>query len=201
MESNRLTSAGLSVALGLLGLAAPMQLSELNAQRNEQQARVETPTDAVVVLSATEGNDVDGVLTLTARGESVRIRGRVSGLEPGKHGFHIHEYGDLRDPQGKSAGGHFNPTDARHGAPDDEQRHAGDLGNIEANEDGIANVDMTSEGLQLHFVIGRALVVHGGEDDFESQPSGDAGARVALGVIGIAEVESEGPSPGSGDAR
>ena len=90
-----------------------------------------------------------------------------------------------------AAGGHFNPGKTAHGGPQDKEHHAGDLGNIEANKDGVAQVDITAPWLKLHFVIGRSIIVHAGEDDLESQPSGDAGPRVAMGVIGIAEPLSQ----------
>ncbi|QGJ68527.1 Superoxide dismutase [Planctomycetales bacterium 10988] len=145
------------------------------------------PTAAVVVLMPTEGNQVKGTITLTKQSEGVHFSGEVTGLTPGEHGFHIHEYGDLRDPAGKSAGGHFNPTDHKHGSPEDHEHHVGDLGNITANSEGVATIDILSKDLKIHFVLGRAIVVHGEADDFTSQPSGDAGPRVALGVIGVAE--------------
>lgn len=146
---------------------------------------VNLPTYGVVELAPTEGQQVKGQLELREDADGLRITGEVTGLAPGKHGFHIHEFGDLSDPAGKSAGGHFNPYDTAHGGPEDTQHHVGDLGNIEANEEGVAQVDVVAPELKLHFVLGRAFVVHGGEDDLKSQPSGDAGDRVAIGVIGV----------------
>ena len=180
MEPIKVLAAVISTILAALSLAEP----GVNA---DQQPEV--PRQAVVVLSPTEGNQVEGTLLLEQRGDMVHVTGEVKGLTPGEHGFHIHEFGDLRQPDGTSAGGHFNPEDVKHGGPDDSEHHAGDLGNITANEQGVAQVDKQAEGLKLHFVIGRSLVVHGGADDFRSQPSGDAGPRVALGVIGFAEVQ------------
>ena len=120
------------------------------------------------------------------------LTGRPRGLEPGQHGFHVHEFGDLTDLQkGESAGGHFNPTGMPHGRPDDEERHAGDLGNIEADQNGVANVNIRDSVLRLNgpqSILGRAIVVHAKADEF-TQPSGDAGDRVALGVIGIAQPQ------------
>lgn len=137
-------------------------------------------------------SDVEGLIQIRAEGEGVRLTGKVTGLSPGKHGFHVHQYGDLSDPTGKSAGSHFNPNDQRHGGPSDEEHHAGDLGNIEANEQGEATVDVAAPWLKLHFILGRGMVVHGGEDDLTSQPSGDAGDRVAVGVIGIGNPDASG---------
>ncbi|MEQ8848312.1 superoxide dismutase family protein [Botrimarina sp.] len=150
-------------------------------------AEVDMPKAGVAVLHSKAKDGVDGTIHFEQTDQGLRITGKVKGLEPGKHGFHIHEYGDLSDPEAKSAGGHYNPDDSQHGGPDMADHHAGDLGNIEAGQDGVANVDMTAPWLKLHFVVGRAMVVHGGEDDLQSQPSGDAGPRVAAGVIGVAK--------------
>lgn len=146
---------------------------------------VQLPNYGVVQLAAMGDSGVTGTLELRGEGKGFRVSGKVTGLTPGKHGFHIHEFGDLRSDDGKSAGGHFNPEGHEHGGPDAEQRHVGDLGNIEADENGEANVDVRVDEAPLHFVLGRAMVVHAGEDDLKSQPSGDAGARVAVGVIGV----------------
>lgn len=154
---------------------------------HHEGAHAHLPTDGVAVLKATKGNKVRGRLTLKQTKDGVRITGRVNNLTPGEHGFHIHEFGDLSSPDGKSAGGHFNPDGHDHAGPDAEKRHAGDLGNITADDEGVANVDILQKGLKLHFVIGRSFVVHAGKDDLQSQPSGDAGPRVAVGVIGIAQ--------------
>ncbi len=150
------------------------------------------PTKAVAVLVPTEGMKVSGTVMFEQMEDGVKVTGTVKGLTPGKHGFHVHEFGDLTSPDGKSAGGHFNPTDAPHAAPDAEMHHAGDLGNIEANQEGVATIDLTDKMLKMEgatSILGRGLVVHAGEDDMKSQPSGDAGARVAVGVIGVASTE------------
>ncbi len=147
-------------------------------------------TKAVAELHGTKGNDVSGIVTFTKVANGIRIVADVTGLKPGKHGFHIHEYGDCTAEDGTSAGGHFNPENVQHGAPTDSIRHVGDLGNIEAGKDGTAHFEMTDALMSFsgsHSIIGRGVIVHGGEDDLTSQPSGNAGPRVACGVIGIAE--------------
>jgi len=166
--------------------AAPKK-DKKDANSKKVAEKVDLPTTGVAALIPTKGNKVKGIIVLQQKKEGLHLSGKVVGLTPGLHGFHIHEYGDLRDVQGKAAGGHFNPGGHKHGGPDDEEHHAGDLGNINANEDGVAKVDMMVPWLKLHFVVGRSIVVHGGKDDLTSQPSGDAGPRVAVGVIGIAE--------------
>lgn len=145
---------------------------------------------AVCVLYPTEGSTVQGKVIFTQTNDGIHVKASISGLSEGKHGFHIHQYGDCSGADGKTAGGHFNPEDKEHGAPGDEMRHVGDLGNIEANADGNAMLEYTDPHLTFHgknSIIGRGIIVHAGEDDLVSQPTGAAGARVACGVIGIGE--------------
>eukprot|EP00745_Piridium_sociabile_P035052 TRINITY_DN60787_c0_g1_i1.p1 TRINITY_DN60787_c0_g1~~TRINITY_DN60787_c0_g1_i1.p1 ORF type:complete len:155 (+),score=41.11 TRINITY_DN60787_c0_g1_i1:176-640(+) len=149
---------------------------------------------AVCVLAPGAEASVKGTLTFSqVDGDQTKVTGEVLGLTPGNHGFHIHEFGDTTNGC-VSAGSHFNPEGKTHGGPTDETRHAGDLGNITANEEGVAKVDITDARIPLtgkHSIIGRCLVVHAGEDDLgkggndESLKTGNAGARVACGVIGI----------------
>lgn len=147
---------------------------------------------AVAVLRGTKGNEkVHGVVLFTQMEEGVLIEAQVNGLTPGKHGFHIHQYGDISAEDGTSAGGHYNPAGVEHAMPDSEKRHVGDLGNIEADENGHAMYKKLDEVVQLHgqhAVLSRAVVVHAGEDKF-TQPTGGAGGRVAVGVIGLAKSE------------
>lgn len=193
-----------------IALEAPAQLEEppvegtreemMMAQTEEGEAaeedipamtaEPEMPTKAVAVITPTVDNDVTGTVTFTQQDDGVLIEAHINGLEPGKHGFHIHEFGDLRAPDGTSAGGHYAPEEDPHGAPDAGQRHMGDLGNLEAGEDGHAMYSRVDEHVKLHYIIGRAVVVHGGEDDLTSQPSGAAGPRVGIGVVGIANPEA-----------
>ena len=142
---------------------------------------------------------VSGTVTFTELDGGVYLSYEINGLEPGQHGFHIHEGtscaaadtdGDGTPEAGGAAGGHFNPMDSPHGAPSAEPdaRHAGDLGNITADSDGLA-VGGREDGV-LTFdgetgLIGHAMMVHGGADDLTSQPGGDAGARVGCGVIAL----------------
>nr|WNO46883.1 copper-zinc superoxide dismutase 3 [Protohermes xanthodes] len=126
-------------------------------------------------------------------GGHVLVRGNITGLTPGKHAIHVHEYGDTRKGC-ESAGGHFNPYQLHHGAPHDAIRHIGDLGNIVAGDDGTAEVKILDPLLSLlpgpRGIVGRSIVIHAMEDDLgradtvESQTSGSAGARIACGVIG-----------------
>ncbi|KAI0982276.1 hypothetical protein GJ496_009172 [Pomphorhynchus laevis] len=124
-----------------------------------------------------------------------KLTGEVKGLTPGKHGFHVHEFGDLSDGC-TSAGAHYNPFQTKHGGPCSEERHVGDLGNLLADNNGVAKVDITDNIITLHgelSVIGRSLVVHAKEDDLglgnspESPTTGNSGARVCCGVIGLSK--------------
>ncbi len=149
---------------------------------------------AVAVLHPTEGSQVEGVVHFTKTGAGIRIEATVSGLTPGRHGFHIHMWGDCSAPDATSAGGHFNPTGQSHGAPDSPTRHVGDLGNLEAGENGLASysrVDTVVAFSGPRSIIGRAVIVHAAEDDLASQPTGNAGGRLACGVIGIATPATE----------
>ncbi len=142
-------------------------------------------TKAVAVLISAEGHDVSGVITLEETDEGVRVSGNVEGLEGSAHGFHIHEYGDCSAGDFTSAGGHYNPADHPHAGPDADERHMGDMGNLTVNN-GRASVDYIDKVIDINDVIGRAVMVHAGEDDLQTQPTGDAGGRIACGVIGIA---------------
>ena len=158
--------------------------------QGDKQAEKAQITMAICVLHPTEGNEVSGVITFTKTDEGIKVVADVTGLTPGKHGFHIHEFGDCSKLDGTSAGGHFNPEGTKHGAPTDKKRHVGDLGNLEANEKGNAHLEWTDTFISFsgsHNIIGRAVIVHAGKDDLSSQPTGAAGARVACGVIGIAK--------------
>lgn len=165
-------------------------------QSQNQQMEQEPSTNyskAVAVVHPTEGNEVTGSVTFTKTEDGVRVQANFEGLDQGRHGFHIHEYGDCTASDGTSAGGHYNPTGNQHGSPTQDNRHMGDMGNLAASEGGSATLDYVDSKIELNganSIIGRGIVVHGGEDDFESQPSGAAGPRVGCGVIGIAQSDA-----------
>ncbi len=143
----------------------------------------------VALLAPTEGNAVKGVVVFESAAGGVKVTGVVGGLEPGsKHGFHVHQFGDCSAPDASSAGDHYSPAKSEHGgitAP----RHAGDLGNIEADAKGIAAVDVTVPNVSTTGgtapLVGRGLIVHAKADDLKTQPTGDSGARIACGVLGF----------------
>lgn len=160
---------------------AEAEASEVEAVEDQQQVRM-----ATVDLVPIGDSKVEGSVRFVQEGDKVKIAGTVTGLSPGRHGFHVHEHGDLSDKkEGKSAGGHYNPTNKPHGRPSEEERHVGDLGNIEANDKGVAKIDMQDSVISLsgpHSIVDRSLMIHEGEDKF-TQPTGDAGGRVAFGLI------------------
>ncbi|XP_064404999.1 uncharacterized protein LOC135350198 [Halichondria panicea] len=147
---------------------------------------------AVCVL---EGK-VKGTITFTPSADgNTSVTGQITGLSKGSHGFHIHQFGDYSGGC-VSAGSHFNPSGKQHGGPTDANRHAGDLGNIEAGDDGTATVNITDNQIPLsgeNSIIGRSVVVHADADDLgkggfeDSLTTGHAGGRLACGVIGFAK--------------
>ena len=149
-------------------------------------------TSAIAVVHPNQGATVNGVVKFEATAKGVKVSWDLKGLAPGKHGFHIHELGNTDCPDGKCAGGHFNPDGKKHGGPTAPERHAGDLGNIEADAKGMSKGEMVDKGITLsgdHSVVGRAVIVHAKEDDLTTDPTGNAGDRIASGVIGIAKEE------------
>jgi Cu-Zn family superoxide dismutase len=138
-------------------------------------------------LGPTKGNQVAGTVTFVQRGDKVVVDARVTGLSPGLHGFHIHEKGDCTAADASSAGAHFNPRKGPHAGPDSAERHAGDLGNLTADANGVAvyrvEVGGISLGTEADSIIGRAVIVHANADDLRTQPAGNAGPRLACGLI------------------
>jgi superoxide dismutase, Cu-Zn family len=154
------------------------------------QAQPAAVKSAVAKLKPTQGNSAGGEVTFTQEADGVRVTGNFSGvpfkMNDTKHGFHIHEKGDCSAPDGASAGGHFNPAGKPHGAPDAAERHAGDLGNfdVDAYNNGRLNyLDKTISLSGPNSIIGKGVIIHAMADDFKTQPTGNAGARLACGVI------------------
>ena len=152
-------------------------------------AYAQDATRAKATLESKSSSQVTGTVTFTKSGDDVQVVADLKGLKPGKHGFHIHEKGDCSAPDAASAGGHFNPMHQHHGGPATAEHHTGDLGNIEADASGNAHLDwkgkMNLSGADS--IIGKSVVVHEKEDDLKSDPAGNAGVRVACGVIEVAK--------------
>jgi Cu-Zn family superoxide dismutase len=179
----------LSTVLSLLVTTSACLVQAIDVPSPERRSN--SAEAAVAVLKPTGEYKAHGHVTLQQQDSGVHLSGQIAGLTPGLHGFHIHEFGDLSAADGSSAGGHYNPGGHEHGGPEQPTRHAGDLGNVKADEKGVAKIDIQVEGIDLADIIGRSLVVHADGDDLKSQPSGNAGPRAALGVIGIAANPQE----------
>lgn len=152
-----------------------------------------TAKQAVANLASASGSLVSGKVTLAPMADGVHLTGIVGGLPANStHGFHIHEKGDCSAADASSAGPHFNPSAAPHGKAESGAHHAGDMDNVVANAEGVVKLDIHVSGVTLgggaaNDIAGRALVVHAAPDDYTSQPAGNAGARVACGVITITQ--------------
>ncbi len=170
----------------------PVHISEEDASSNrgEQIALVDEVkarpiTEAFSKIQSLQDSKVKGTVTFTKVSGGVRIVADVEGLAPGEHGFHIHEHGSC-EGDGTSAGGHYNPTNTKHGGPDDLERHVGDFGNLLADDEGKAHYERIDSVISLEgeqSIIGKSLVIHADRDDFVTQPTGNSGKRVACGLI------------------
>lgn len=155
----------------------------------EVNNNVGTALSAVAEISAASGSNVTGTATFTQNGDGpVTMTIRVENLTPGEHAIHLHENGDCSAPDATSAGGHWNPTDDPHGKRGENGFHSGDIDNLVAGEDGVATLEMEFDdwsigGSDDTSILNKAVIIHADADDFESQPAGAAGGRVACGVI------------------
>jgi superoxide dismutase, Cu-Zn family len=146
----------------------------------------------VALIHPIKGGKVTGVVKFVPNTDGIKVLARIEGLKPNaKHGFHIHEFGDCSALDFTSAGPHYNPEGRQHSGPENKERHAGDMGNLTANTKGVAEYEYDFSKLTVargeNPVLGRAVIVHESEDNLVSQPTGNAGARIACGVIGIAQ--------------
>ncbi len=181
--------------IALLAIATTLFLS---ACGTTPEPKAEAPAQssarqAVVNLASASGSLVSGKVTVMPMAGGVHLTGTVGGLPPNStHGFHIHEKGDCSAADASSAGPHFNPAAAPHGKAESGAHHAGDMDNVVSNAEGVVHLDVHVNGVTLgggaaNDIAGRALVVHAAPDDYTSQPAGNAGARVACGVITVTQ--------------
>ena len=155
-------------------------------ERFDKEEDLVSDKHAIAVVSPKRESEVAGAVTFSEVEGGVRILADFAELSPGKHGFHIHEHGDCSAEDASSAGGHFNPTNQKHGGPDSSERHVGDLGNLDANEFGFAHYDRVDSVISLrgeHSIIGKSVIIHEEEDDLTTDPTGNAGKRIGCGVI------------------
>jgi len=187
-------AAACSHAWCVLGVILSSRCSPLPSLSLSAMSAPAASVSTVRAVAVLKG-DVFGTVAFEqdAKGGPTTITAKIEGLKPGKHGFHVHAFGDLTDGC-VTAGPHFNPFGKKHGGPSDDERHVGDLGNLEAGADGKVNSTVSDHLVSLigqHSVIGRAVVVHADVDDLGrgghelSSTTGNAGGRVACGVIGI----------------
>lgn len=168
------------------GLAAGCSEEEAALAPAPEPETAPAPATASAVFASLDGA-IRGTATFSEAEGGVEIHVEVEGAPPGTHGFHVHDVGDCSAEDFTSAGGHFNPTGAPHAGPEDAERHAGDLGNIEIDDAGNGHLMLTSDLLTVaegpNSVVGRAVILHADPDDLTSQPTGAAGARLACGVV------------------
>lgn len=174
-------------------------LALASCKKNTEETKAETSETVVeataeviqwtIPLEARSGSNVTGSTTFTEENGEVKLHVMVSGLTPGEHGIHIHEAADCSAPDGSSAGGHWNPTNVAHGKWGEGEHHRGDIGNLVANENGEAHLELTTDLWCLTCedptknLEGKSIIVHEKADDFKTQPTGDAGGRQACGGI------------------
>lgn len=156
----------------------------------EDEVEVDEGQEVIVELEPKNGSDLSGTVVFTEEGDEVVMTAKIYGLEAGPHAIHLHEEGDCSAEDASSAGGHWNPTDEPHGQWGDEDGfHRGDIGNIEIDSEGVGNITFSTDlwcigcDDETRDILGQAVIVHRGVDDYSSQPSGAAGMRVGCGVI------------------
>ncbi|MFG6685547.1 superoxide dismutase family protein [Mariniflexile sp. HNIBRBA6329] len=168
-----------------------------NEKKNTETTETETtdsqvvePKSVTIELSPKSDSSVSGTVIFTEKEGTVSMLATVSGLEPGEHAIHIHESSDCSSSDGKSTGGHWNPTNLPHGKWGAETGyHKGDIGNLIADENGDASISISTNEWcigcddETKNIIGKGIIVHAGVDDFTTQPTGDAGGRVSCGGI------------------
>lgn len=152
------------------------------------------PITATAVMQPKSGSNVSGTVAFEEIMEgTVRVTVDLTGVPEGVHGFHIHEFGDCSADDGSSAGGHFNPIGTHHAGPGDALHHAGDMGNLVAGPDEKVKTTMTFTSFTLSpgttSAAGLAVIVHAKRDDLTSQPTGDAGGRIACGIVTLASTQ------------
>lgn len=150
----------------------------------------ETKANAVTInLESKSKSNVTGTATFFEKDGKVVLEAKISGLQPGTHAIHIHEKADCSAADATSAGGHWNPTFKKHGKWGEAEHHKGDIGNFTTNQYGEATVSFSTDewcigcGDTNKDIVGKGLIVHADPDDFTTQPTGNAGARVACAGI------------------
>jgi Cu-Zn family superoxide dismutase len=177
-------AAGSLVCFAVLGLR-----THAAAPEQGHAGTAVTKATAQLIPTTKTQSTVKGTVTFTKTAHGIHVSGEITGLTPGEHGFHVHEFG-VWNEDGMASGGHFNPLGAPHASHDSSKRHVGDMGNLKADENGKAVVELDDDQMSFEgptCILGRGLVVHAKADDLKSQPAGDAGGRLAVAIIGVAK--------------
>jgi Cu-Zn family superoxide dismutase len=173
----------------LIALAASLGCSSQDSEPAESAASEGREVKkAIAWVNATEGNEFQGSAIFVKSGNQVELMMKIDPGPPGEHAVHIHENGDCSSPDGKSAGGHWNPTGEDHGKWGVAPFHLGDIGNVVVGEDGTGTLSLITDLWSMgtgteNDILDRAVIVHADADDFVTQPTGAAGARIGCGVI------------------
>lgn len=187
----RTTAAGIMLLALAAGCAPETDGTDAGALNSSEEAPAASPggaDSAIAVVRNADGREL-GTLALREAGTGIAVSGRLAGLAPGVHGLHLHATGRCNPPAFDSAGSHWNPGERQHGSANPRGPHAGDLPNLTVGEDSAGMVEGTTAAgtLRGQFPLldadGAAVIVHSGSDDYQSQPSGNAGNPVACGVV------------------
>lgn len=171
-------------------VAGEVVVEEVEMTADDTMEETEVAKEITVVMASKSGSEVKGTVTFTEAGGVVTMIADFEGLEPGEHAIHLHEKADCSADDATSSGGHWNPTFAPHGKwGNADGFHLGDIGNFTADENGNGSITFETDlwcigcGDENRDILGKAVIVHKGQDDFVSQPSGDAGPRVSCGGV------------------
>ena len=189
---SRCCSTFLLLALAGIGTSCTGVLHQgVSGSHHKHGSQWKGVPQVVAVMQPTAGNKAGGTVVFTQTKDGVKVEANITGLSPNsEHAIHVHQFGDVRLDNGKGAGGHYNPEGHDHGLPAKDKRHAGDLGNLKADANGAASYTIVAKNISvagLHNpVVGRGVIIHAKVDD-GGQPTGNAGARISQGVIGVAK--------------
>lgn len=184
---NRVHLLAVAAAMTTLGACGSQPASTTANAAGASRAAPPAGAKATAKLEPTRGNTASGTVTFEQHGNHVMVVAKVSGLKPNQeHGFHAHEKGDCSSGDGMSTGGHFNPHGKPHG-PQSADHHAGDMPSLKADASGNAEARFHLTGVSIGSgpadLVGKGVIVHAQPDDYATQPTGNAGARIACGVI------------------
>ena len=176
----------------MLSLLVGVAIALVSCDKSGKKETASTPSkQATAAISSASGSEVTGTAVFKQSGDSITLTVEIQNATPGLHAVHIHEKGDCSSPDGKSAGGHWNPTEVAHGEWGEGEFHLGDIGNMTVGDDGAGKIELTTDQWEMgtgsiRDIVGKGIIVHAGADDFTSQPSGAAGARIGCGAIALA---------------